>query len=159
MRKDCAFTQSSKPGWCHLGEGYVVFAVRAGISWMNVLWEVRWESAWTPSSSQALLLLFPMAALLIFPNFCFGVYSLRSPFISTLPQTVWPFRVEDVLAVKLKGSWKGSRLMPKRSGLCSVDWQCKPCCIMLWGRSLICWNIGTLTDRCLSSASKVKVTN
>lgn len=87
------------------------------------------------------------------------LYSLRSRFISTLPQTVWPFRVEDVLAVKLKGSWKGSRLMPKRSGLCSVDWQCKPCCIMLWGRSLICWNIGTLTDRCLSSASKVKVTN
>lgn len=76
MRKDCAFTQSSKPGWCHLEEGYVVFAVRAGISWMNVLWEVRWESAWTPSSSQALLLLFPMAALLIFPSVCFGVFIL-----------------------------------------------------------------------------------
>lgn len=85
-------------------------------------------------------------------------YSLRSPVISTLQHAVWPFRVKDVL-VKLKGSWKGMDLCLKEVELCSVHWWCKTCCIMLWGISLICWNIGTWTKCCLSSASKVKASN
>lgn len=84
-------------------------------------------------------------------------YSLHSPFqhfhiqcdLSELRMCLWSWKIVG----------KAVDLGLKEAELCSVDWQCKTCCIILWGRSFICWNIRTLTEHCLSSASEGKATN
>lgn len=86
--KDCAFTQL-QTRLVSFRERLCGLAVKVDISWgTNMLWDERWESAWTPNSSQALLLLFPMATVLIFPNFCFSVLILCTVLFNTSTYSV-----------------------------------------------------------------------